>query len=104
MKNDFAIIKLNNKQHMIKDGDKIRVEKIDGKAGSKIDINEVLLMQKGDKISIGSPNIKGEKVEAKLVRQFKGKKIKIFKYKAKSRYRKRKGHRQNYTEIEITKL
>lgn len=104
MKTDFAIIKLNNRQYMVHKGDKVHVEKLEGKVGEKIIINEVLLDMKNGKISIGTPMIKGRKVEAKVVKQYKGKKIKVFKYRAKSRYRKTKGHRQNYTEIEITKI
>ena len=104
MQTDFVIIKLNNRQYMVKKGDKLDVEKIEGKAGKKLTVKEVLFSQKSDKITIGTPMIKGAQVEAKIIRQFKGKKIKVFKYRAKSRYRKTKGHRQNLTQIEITKV
>ncbi len=104
MKTDFAIIKLKNRQYMVHKGDRIRIEKLEGKVGAKVVIDEVLLNMKNGKVYIGIPIVKGQKVEAKIAKQYKGKKIRVFKYRAKSRYRKTKGHRQNYTEIEIVKI
>jgi len=104
MKKDFAIIKLNNTQYIVEKGTKIDTNRIEGKPDKKLIIKEVLLEKKGDKVRIGKPTIKNCKVEAKIVKQFRGKKIKVFKYKAKSRFRKTKGHRQSLTRLIITKI
>lgn len=110
----LAVIKTGGKQYLVKPGDKIKIEKLDpiGKtlssnwAGKKDDseviFDEVLLLEKNNKLEIGTPFIKGAKVEAKILKQGKGNKIIIFKYKAKKRYSRKIGHRQPYTEIEIT--
>ncbi|MDP2864288.1 MAG: 50S ribosomal protein L21 [bacterium] len=100
----LAIIKTGGKQYLVKPGDKIKIEKIDKKEGSEITFNEVLLLEKGKKMDIGCPLIKGAKVIGKILSQGKGKKVIIFKYKPKTRYKVKKGHRQPLTEIEITKI
>jgi len=97
----LAIIKTGGKQYLVKPGDKIKIEKIDKKEGSEITFNEVLLLEKGKKMDIGCPLIKGAKVTGKITHRGKGKKVIIFKYKPKTRYKVKKGHRQPFTEIEI---
>ena len=100
----LAIIKTGGKQYLVSPGQKIKIEKIVKKEGSEIIFNEVLLLEKGKKIEIGTPLIKGVKVIGKIVRHDKAKKVIIFKYKAKKRYKVKKGHRQPFTEVEIIKI
>lgn len=100
----LAIIKTGGKQYLVSPGDKIKIEKLNKKEGSEISFPEVLLLQKGKLIEVGSPSIKGAKVIGKILKHGKGKKIIVFKYKAKKRYKVKKGHRQPFTEIEITKI
>ncbi len=97
----LVVIKTGGKQYLVKKGDKIKVEKLEGKEKSEVEFTDVLLVQKEKETIIGKPIIKGVKVVAKILEQGKGKKILIFKYKAKKRYKKKTGHRQPYTEIEI---
>lgn len=83
---------------------KIKIEKINKKEGETVSFNEVLLLEKGKKIEIGNPLVKGAKVVGKVISQGKGKKVVVFKYKPKTRYKVKKGHRQPFTEIEIFKI
>ena len=100
----LAIIKTGGKQYLVSPGQKIKIEKIVEKEGSEIIFKEVLLLEKGKKIEIGTPFIKGVKVIGKILRHGKTKKVIIFKYKAKKRYKVKKGHRQPFTEVEIIKI
>lgn len=100
----FAIIDTGGKQYKVSPGDKIKVEKLDNQAGEAIVFDKVLLSSDGEKVSIGSPYIDGAKVEAKILKQGRNKKVIVFKYSSKTRYRKKKGHRQFFTEVEITKI
>lgn len=97
----FGIIRTGGKQYKVSPGDKIKVEKIDAKSGDDIVIDDVLLVADGDKVSVGTPNVKGSKVKAKVLEHGRAKKKIVFKYKPKTRYRVKRGHRQEYTEIEI---
>lgn len=120
----LAIIKTGGKQYLVSKGDKIKVEKLeapssapasvkasadkkaaeDKKEGKKVVFDEVLLLEKEGKISIGTPFIKGAKVEGKILKQGRSKKVVIFKQKPKKRYKIKKSHRQPFTEVEITKI
>jgi len=100
----LAVIKTGGKQYLVSPGQKIKIEKIDKKEGSEITFNDVLLLEKNKKLEIGTPTVEGAKVIAKVLKQNRAKKVIIFKYKAKKRYKVKKGHRQPYTEIEITKI
>ncbi len=100
----LAIIKTGGKQYLVSPGQKIKIEKINKKEGSEITFKEVLLLEKGKKLEIGDPLVKGAKVAGKVLKQGKGEKITILKYKPKTRYKKKKGHRQLFTEVEITKI
>lgn len=99
----FAIIETGGKQYLVKKGDKIQVEKLSGDIGSTISFDRVLFNFDGKEFQLGKPYLDGEKVEAKVLKQGRGKKIRVFKYKAKSKYRRTIGHRQHFTEVEITK-
>jgi len=100
----LAVIKTGGKQYIVTPGQKLKIEKIEKKEGEKITFNEVLLVEKNKKVEIGTPYLEGVKVLAKVVGQVKGEKLVIFKYKAKTRHKVKKGHRQKYTEVEITKI
>ena len=105
----LAVIKTGGKQYLVSLGDKIKVEKLDEKEGKEITFSEVLLClpvgrQATDGLQIGTPLVKGAKVIGKVLKTAKGKKLIIFKYKPKKRYKRKIGHRQRFTEVEITKI
>ena len=100
----LAVIKTGGKQYLVTPGKKIRIEKIEGKEGKEITFKDVLLVEKNKKVEIGTPLVKGVKVVAKILKQGKGKKVIVFKFKRKTRYKVKKGHRQFFTEVEITKI
>jgi large subunit ribosomal protein L21 len=101
---DLAVIKTGGKQYIVSPGEKIKIEKLDTKEGSEIVFNEVLLLKKGEKIEIGRPLIKEAKVRGRVLKHRKGKKITVLKYKPKTRYKVKKGHRQPFSEVEILKI
>jgi large subunit ribosomal protein L21 len=98
----IAVIKTGGKQYIVKPGDKLKVEKLDKKEGASVSFSDVLLVQKDEKVEVGTPKLKNVKVEAKILKHGKEDKIIVFKYKPKKRYSRKIGHRQPYTEIEIT--
>ena len=97
----LAIIKTGGKQYLVKPGDKLKVEKLEEKEGTEISFSDVLLVEKNKKVEVGMPLVKAE-VQAKVLSHGKGDKVIVFKYKAKKRESRKIGHRQPYTEIEIT--
>ncbi len=116
----FAVIRTGGKQYIVSPGQKIKIEKLDNlaeasassrasakasaKEGSEVVFSEVLLLEKGKSLEIGTPHVKGAKVVGKVLRQARGKKVIVFKYKPKTRYKVKKGHRQPFTEVEILKI
>jgi len=100
----LAVIKTGGKQYIIKPGDRLKVEKIEGEVGDIIEINEVLLVKKDEDIKIGKPLVEGAKVKASIVEQEKGPKVIVFKKRAKKGYKRKRGHRQFYTTIEIKEI
>ena len=100
----LAIIKTGGKQYVVEPGQKIKIEKLEQETDSEVIFDQVLLLEKNEKIEIGTPLVKGVKVIGKILNQGKAKKVIIFKYKAKKRYKVKKGHRQPYTEVEILKI
>ena len=100
----LAVIKTGGKQYLVSPGQKIKIEKLDAKEGKEIAFKEVLLLEKGKKMEIGSPLVKEAKVIGKITRHGKSKKVIVFKYKPKTRYKLKKGHRQPFSEIEILKI
>lgn len=101
----FAVIKTGGKQYLVSPGDKIKIEKIDASEEKEVVFDEVLLIiDDKEEIKMGAPFIEGAKVKAKLLAQDRAKKIVVFKYKPKKRYQKKMGHRQSYTEVEITSI
>ncbi len=100
----IAVIKTGGKQYLVAPGQKIKIEKLDKKEGAEVAFNEVLLLEKNNHVEIGMPAVKEAKVLAKVLQQGKADKVIIFKYKAKKRYQVKRGHRQPFTEVEITKI
>ena len=99
-----AIIETGGKQFRVTEGDTNFVEKLDVNAGDAITFDQVLAVIDGETATFGAPLVAGAKVEASVVKNGKGKKIRIFKYKPKKGYRKRQGHRQPYTKVTIGKI
>lgn len=100
----LAVIKTGGKQYIVKKGDKIKIEKIKEPQGQEIVFDQVLLVEKANEVKIGTPFVEEAKVTGKVLEHGKGEKIIVFKYKPKKRYRKKQGHRQPYTLVEITKI
>ena len=100
----YAIIKTGGKQYRVAEGDVITVEKLDANEGDAVTFDEVLTVVKDDEVVVGKPVVEGAKVTAKVEAQGKDKKILVFKYKAKSNYRRRQGHRQPFTKVVIEKI
>lgn len=103
-KNMLAVIKTGGKQYLIKEGQRIKIEKIAGKEGDNVEFKEVLLLEKDNNVEVGKPTIKNAKVIGKILKQGKGTKVIVFKYKPKKREQTKKGHRQAFTEIEIKEI
>ena len=98
----FAVIKTGGKQYKVAEGDVLIVEKLPGEG--EITFDEVLLAVDGDKMTVGTPLVTGAQVLATVLENGKAKKKIVFKYKAKTRSKKKKGHRQAYTKVQITKI
>ncbi len=99
----FAVIKTGGKQYTVKEGDSFNIEKLEVETGSKYNFEEVLFIS-GDKVVVGNPFIKGASVEVEIVDHGKADRVYIFKKKRRKDYRKRQGHRQNYTRVKVTKI
>lgn len=97
----YAVIRTGGKQYRVAQGDKLRVEKLPGNVGDKVTFDEVLLVG-GDALKIGQPVVKGAKVEATITAQDRAKKIIVFKFRRRKNYRRKNGHRQPFTALEIT--
>ena len=99
-----AIIVTGGKQYNVKEGDVIYIEKLAAEAEQTVTFDQVLAVVDGENSKFGTPTVAGAKVEAKVVKNGKGKKITILRYKAKKNEKKKIGHRQPYTKVEITKI
>ena len=97
----YAVIRIGGRQYPVEIGKTVVVEKLPYEVGDTVEIGDVMLVSNGDDITVGQPTIDGASVKAEVVEQFKGKKIVVFKYKPKERYRRKQGHRQNYTRLRI---
>jgi len=100
----YAIIKAGGKQYRVQKGDVIKVEKMNVEAGDTVTFDEVLLISDEKKVSVGAPVLKGASVEAKVVENGKNAKVIIYKYKPKKDFKKKQGHRQPYTMVEIQNI
>ena len=99
----YAVIQTGGKQYRVQQGDVILVEKLDCQAGDVVTFDSVLLLG-GEETKVGTPTVQGAVVEGKVLDQVKGKKLVVYKYKAKKNERKKQGHRQPYTKVEITAI
>ena len=97
----YAVIKTGGKQYRVCEGDRLRVEKLPGDVGSAIEFEDVLMLG-GDKVAIGRPTVSGAKVKAEILAQDRAKKVIVFKMKRRKRYRRKRGHRQPFTDVKIT--
>ena len=100
----YAIIESCGKQYKVAEGDVVFFEKLDAEEGKKVTFDKVVLVSDEGKVQVGNPYVKGVKVEGKVISHGKGKKIIVFKMKPKKNYRRKQGHRQPYTKVEITSI
>ena len=100
----YAIIESCGKQYKVAEGDVVFFEKLDAEEGKKVTFDNVILVSEEGKVQVGNPYVKGVKVEGKVISHGKGKKIIVFKMKPKKNYRRKQGHRQPYTKVEITSI
>jgi large subunit ribosomal protein L21 len=98
----YAVFRTGGKQYRATKGDRLRVERLAGNEGDSIEFDQVLLVGEGANVKLGTPLVSGSKVKAKVTGQGKGKKIEVLKFKRRQNYRRLKGHRQHYTDIEVT--
>ena len=99
-----AIIETGGKQYKVAEGDTLFIEKLPVEAGEAVTFDKVLAVIDGENVTVGTPVVEGAKVDASVVKNGKGKKVLVFKYKPKKGYRKRQGHRQPYTKVTIGKI
>ena len=99
-----AVIVTGGKQYTVSEGDVLYIEKLDAEAESTVNFQQVLAVLDGENTKVGTPVVEGATVEAKVLKNGKAKKITVFKYKAKKNEKKKIGHRQPYTKVEITKI
>ena len=98
---DYAVFKTGGKQYRVQPGDTLDVELLPHEVDSLAEFEQVLAVSKDGKLTVGAPNVEGAKVVAQVKSHYKDKKLMVFKYKAKTRYRRKRGHRQSYTRLEI---
>ncbi len=102
----YAVVKTGGKQYLVREGDVVNVEKLPGEVGEELKLDEVLLsaQENGVSVEIGSPFLAGRSVTAKIMEQGRGKKISVIKFKPKVRYRRKRGHRQFFTKLQIVSI
>ena len=100
----FAVIRTGGKQYRVSTGEKLKVEQIPADIGQEIILDQVLMVGSGDAVKVGAPLVAGANVTAKVVAHGRGEKVRIFKMRRRKHYQKHQGHRQNYTEIEISAI
>jgi len=100
----YAVFQIAGFQYNAEEGAVIKIPVQNADKGSKLDIDEVLLVKKDDKVMVGSPFVEGARIEAEIVDHGKGEKVRIYKYKRRTKYRRTQGHRQDYSDIKINKI
>jgi large subunit ribosomal protein L21 len=100
----YAIVESGGRQYRAEEGHTFSVEKLPYEVGDKVELDNVLLIANGDSVNVGQPTVGGATVKATVVEQYRGKKILVWKYRAKQRYRRRRGHRQDYTRLRIDEI
>jgi large subunit ribosomal protein L21 len=98
----YAVFRTGGKQYRASEGDRLRVERLTAEPGQTVEFDQVLLVGEGASVKLGVPLIAGGKVTAKVTEQGRGKKVEVVKFKRRARYRRLRGHRQHFTEVEIT--
>jgi large subunit ribosomal protein L21 len=98
----YAIVQTGGKQYQVRPGDTIRVESLPQEQGENVELSDVLMVSADGEVTLGTPNVTGAKVTAEVAGHGKGKKVIVFKYKSKTRYRRKQGHRQSYTDLAVT--
>ena len=98
----YAVVKTGGKQYRVSQGDRLKVETLNAEAGEEVSLSEVLMVGSGESVTVGSPTVANASVSAKVVTHGRGVKVKIIKFRRRKHHRKQAGHRQNYTELEIT--
>lgn len=100
----YAVFRTGGKQYRASKGDKLRVERLDAEVGDTIEFDQVLLVGEGANVKLGAPIVEGGKVEAKVTAQGRAKKIDVLKFKRRTNYKRLRGHRQHFTEVEVTSI
>jgi large subunit ribosomal protein L21 len=100
----YAVFRTGGKQYRASQGDRVRVERLDAAVGDVVDFDQVLLLGQGTDLKVGSPFVQGGKVQGKVTQQGRAKKVDIIKFKRRAHYMRHKGHRQHFTEVEITSI
>ncbi|MFK8078559.1 MAG: 50S ribosomal protein L21 [Granulosicoccus sp.] len=98
----YAVVKTGGKQYRVSQGDRLKVETIQAEAGAEVSLDEVLMVGSGESVTVGAPMVANASVSAKVVSHGRGDKVRIIKFRRRKHHRKQAGHRQNYTELEIT--
>lgn len=100
----FAVVETGGKQYKVAVGDKVKVEKLSAESGESVSLDRVLMVADGDDVTVGKPTVEGRSVTATVLDQGKHDKVHVFKMKRRKGYRRNQGHRQQYTELEITSI
>ena len=100
----YAVVRTGSKQYTVREGATLQVERLPGEPGASVELAEVLMVADGDAVTVGTPTVPGARVVAEIVEHGKGEKIHVLKYKNKIRYRKRTGHRQQYTRLHVKQI
>mgnify|MGYP006298910115 FL=1 len=100
----YAVVSTGGKQYRVKEGDILRIEKIPGNVGESFSFDKVLLLSDGSELTIGEPTVANASVNARIVQQGKSKKVLVFKYKRRKRFRRKQGHRQPFTAVQIDSI
>jgi large subunit ribosomal protein L21 len=98
----YAVVKTGGKQYRVSKGDRVRIEKIPGDVGTEVSFDQVLMIGGTDDVKVGTPVVSGATVSARIVKQDRSRKVMVFKFKRRQGYKKKQGHRQAYTQVEIT--
>ena len=101
---DYAIVHTGGKQYRVRSGDVIRVETIPGDEGDLVELTDVRMLSAGGEVTVGTPSVEGATVTARIVGAGRDRKITVFRYKPKTRYRRKNGHRQPFTDLRITSI
>ena len=100
----YAVVRTGGKQYSVREGQQLDVELIDGEAGDRVELGEVLLISDGDRLTVGTPTVGGARVVAEVIGQGRAPKVTVFKYKRKTRYRRKVGHRQPFTRLAVREI